>query len=94
MKFHVTVEGGHAADVTILPGSVGQFTGQVVSADYGTGDIVEGLQDQNGLRGKVSLDGYLADFTATLSDNAISGKLSYGWFFSKKFSGIRSDNEV
>lgn len=93
MKFHVTVEGGHVADVTINPAG-NTFTGQVISADYGTGDIVEGLQDQNGLRGKVSLDGYLADFTATLSDNAISGKLSYGWFFSKKFSGIRSDNEV
>ena len=87
MKYSVLVD-GHAAEVSVtITGST--FTGTVSSADYGTGAITDGVVATDGMMtGKVSLEGYVADFSATVVGACISGNLKYGWFFSKDFSGI------
>lgn len=85
-KFNVVVDGSHKAEVAIdVVGAT--FTGTVVSPDYGTGVITSGKVDGAALTGIVSLDGYDANFSATITGTAISGSLKYGWFFDKPFSG-------
>lgn len=89
-KFSVTVDGGHAAEVSIdVAGD--EFTGTVVSADYGTGSITNGSVAVDGsMAGNISLDGYVADFSAKVSGTTITGNLKYGWFFYKSFSGAQT----
>ena len=66
MKYNITVEGGHQAEVNIEMDAKGGFSGTVVSADYGTGEIANGKANGPALSGNVSLDGYDADFSATV----------------------------
>lgn len=92
MKFDITVDGGHKAEITIQQDGKGGFTGTVVSPDYGTGAITNGQQSGNDLKGNVTLDGHNANFQATIlpsgDGGTISGTLSYGWFFKKSFAGV------
>jgi hypothetical protein len=90
MKFDISVDGGHKAEIELQMDEKGGFIGTVSSPDYGAGAITNGVQTGSDLKGNVSLDGYDADFSATLSSSnaTIAGKLSYGWFFSKNFTGI------
>lgn len=87
MKYDITVGGKHKATVTVDLDGQGAFTGLVESPDFGTGAISDGIQDGDRLKGKVNLEGYVADFTATISGPAITGSLSYGWFFNEVFTG-------
>lgn len=87
MKFNITVDGGHKAEIDITMDGKGGFGGTVTSPDYGTGAISNGVQTGESLKGNVTLDGYDADFAATLAGSAITGTLSYGWFFNKSFTG-------
>lgn len=87
MKFDITVGGQHKAQVSVEPDGKGAFTGTIVSPEFGTGAITSGVQTGNHLAGSVTLDNHDADFEATLAADAISGKLSYGWFFSMEFTG-------
>jgi hypothetical protein len=89
MKFDITVDGGHKAEIDITQDGNGGFSGTVTSPDYGTGAITNGVQTDSNLKGNVTLDGYDADFAATLAGATISGKLSYGWFFNKNFTGTQ-----
>ena len=88
-KFNVTVDGGHKAEVSIEV-SGDSFSGTVTSPDYGTGAITNGKVEGEVLSGNVSLEGYVADFSASISGASISGNLKYGWFFNKSFSGTES----
>lgn len=89
VKFAVQVE-GHAATVELTMDGKGGFTGTITSPEFGTGAITNGkcLSD-GGLEGDVALDGYDADFSATLTGNQITGSVSY-LFFSKNFIGTET----
>lgn len=84
------VGGQHKATITIIPGDGGAFTGSIVSPDFGTGAITEGVQAGSSLQGKVSLDGYHAKFAAQLDGDKISGTLRCGWFFKEEFTGAQT----
>lgn len=87
MKYNITVDGVHKATVEIDLDARGGFAGSVVSPDFGTGAITNGVKAGDVLKGNVALDGYNANFSATLNANdAISGTISY-WFVSKGFVG-------
>lgn len=90
MKFVITADGGHKAEVTITEDGKGGFTGSLVSPDYGTGEIKAGVKTGQAFAGKVDLAGYEADFSATLDGSNISGRLKYGWFFNKSFTGTQA----
>lgn len=90
MKFDITVDGGHKAEIEIQPDGKGGFTGTVTSPEYGIAPINHGVLVGSDLKGDICLKGYDADFSATLSSTSatIAGQLSYGWFFKKSFSGV------
>jgi hypothetical protein len=90
MQFQIIVDGTHKAEVNINPDGKGAFTGTVISAEYGTGAITNGVQTGDSLSGNVSLSGYNADFSANISGSTITGALKYGWFIHKSFSGVQS----
>lgn len=90
MKFDIIVGGAHKAQITVDLNGKGGFTGNIVSPEFGTGLIRDGLQVGTVLTGTVTLDGYDADFTATLDANDITGKLRMGWFFSQAFTGTQA----
>lgn len=88
-KFNVMVDGGHSAEVSLdVQGHA--FTGTVVSQDYGTGHIKDGVVNGGHLNGKIDLAGYEADFYADISGDGIIGHLKYGWFFNTAFTGTAS----
>lgn len=89
MNFDITVGGSHKAQVTVDLDGHGAFSGSIVSPDFGTGKILEGVQNGEILKGLVSLDGYSADFSATLEGNVIAGTLSR-WWFSETFTGVQT----
>lgn len=90
MKFQINVGGKHSAAVTLDYTNETSFTGAIDSEDFGQGSI-SGTRTDGALSGKASLDGFEADFSATVSDASISGTLSYGWFFKESFTGTRVD---
>ena len=89
MKFDITVDGGHKAEVNIELDQQGTFSGSVISTEYGTGQITNGRPVGAALVGNVSLGGYNADFSAQIAGSNISGRLKYGWFFDKSFAGAQ-----
>lgn len=93
--FDVTVNEQYPATVAITPDGNGRFAAVVHSAQYGVGSA-SGTYGTNGLySGKVTLDGYEATFSAQVNEPpadspqpvTVDGTISYGWFFSVKFSG-------
>ena len=89
MKYNVTVDGTHQAEVDLEYDGKGGFTGTILHSDYGSGPITGGVVGADGtLTGKVALDGYAANFTAQASPKAISGTLTYGWFISYPIVGV------
>lgn len=89
MRFQINVGGQHSAQVVVDSSADNAFTGVIDSEDYGKGEIRDGVRDGDNLKGTVSLDGYDADFAATISGAAITGTLSYGWFFKESFTGAQ-----
>lgn len=85
MKFNITA-GSHKALVDLETDGKGAFSGVITSKDFGIGKIA-GAQTGNNLLGSATLDGHSAKFDATLSDGAISGTITAGWFFSLDFTG-------
>ena len=85
MKYNVQV-GSHVALVDLEMDGKGAFSGTITSKDFGIGKV-SGLQTGNHLVGTASLDGHSAKFDATISDSAISGTLTAGWFFHENFTG-------
>jgi hypothetical protein len=88
MKLSVTCR-GHA--VVLNLNAVGPvLTGSVSSAEFGVG-TVRARETEAGLyEGKVSLDGYEADFTLRVVDTRCAGEVKYGWFFKEPFTGTVS----
>lgn len=92
MKFAVIVGGKHKAEIDIQ--TTGKsFAGSVSSMDFGIGHIGSGVIAPDGsLSGKVTLDGYEANFAAKIADGQITGTLKYGWFFNESFVGTCTDS--
>jgi hypothetical protein len=78
MKFHVTIEGGHEADIEIIQ-TGNSFSGSITHSELGDGQITDGNQSGDSLVGKVQIGGHNAGFTATLSPGIIAGRISVGW---------------
>lgn len=89
MKFAVMIDGGYSATIEVAFDANDAFTGTLEAGGIGSGSV-EGQRDGHTLKGTVSLDGYDADFNATLNGNAISGTIKYGWFFKKSFAGTQT----
>lgn len=87
MKFDITVGDSHKAQVTVDLDGKGNFTGAIVSPEFGAGAISHGKQVGAALTGTVTLDGHAAQFSASLVGTAITGTLRVGWFFSEDFTG-------
>lgn len=89
MKFAVTIDGGYSASIEVVFDDAGAFTGTLEAGGIGNGSV-EGRREGQTLKGTLSLDGYDADFNATLNGNAISGSIKYGWLFKKSFAGTET----
>lgn len=88
MKFAITAGGKYPATILLTETSPPGFSGSIVSTEFGTGAITNGVRRGETLTGRVHLDGHDADFSATVDDDgSISGTIRVGWFWSMGFTG-------
>lgn len=87
LTYNIIVADEYKATVSLDIDANSNFTGKILSDEFGTGNITDGLLRGKQLNGIVTLEGYDASFNAVIDDPAISGSISYGWFFNKAFSG-------
>jgi hypothetical protein len=87
MKFHVTVEDQSGDIVLDQPTSTGRFIGLVLAAGHAPGQI-DGTVVGNSYSGTIVIDGIKAKFQATIEGGAITGMISLGIFYHKKFAGV------
>lgn len=85
MKFNI-IAGTHAALVDLKLDGKGSFSGLISSSDFGSGAL-GGVMTGDHLTGSVELDGHTARLDATIHGDAITGRISSGWFFSQDFTG-------
>lgn len=85
MKFSI-LAGSHHAIVDLETDGKGAFSGKIESNEFGDGSIA-GVVTGDHYTGSILLDGHRAKFEATVSNGAITGTITAGWFFSLRFSG-------
>lgn len=85
MKFSV-LAGPHHALVDLDPDGKGNFSGKIESNEFGDGAI-GGVVTGDHYTGSILLDGHTAKFAADVSNGAITGTITAGWFFSLYFKG-------
>lgn len=90
MNFHVTVQGGHEADIAITMGADGHsFSGTVLHSDMGEGVISNGVKTGTYMQADLAIGSHKASLTATLDGENISGRISVGWL-GWNFSGTET----
>lgn len=85
MKFSV-LAGQHHALVGLETDGKGGFSGKIESNEFGDGSIA-GVVTGDHYTGSILLDGHTAKFSADVSNRAITGTITAGWFFSLDFKG-------
>lgn len=85
MKFNVLASQHHAL-VDLETDGKGHFTGSIDSLEFGSGAI-GGVVTGDHYTGSILLDGHTAKFAADVSNGAITGTITAGWFFSLDFAG-------
>lgn len=85
MRFSV-LAGPHHALVDLEADGKGKFSGSVESTEFGNGAI-GGAVTGDHYTGSILLDGHTARFEADVSNGAITGTITAGWFFSLDFKG-------
>jgi hypothetical protein len=78
--------GPHSALVELETDGKGGFSGKIESNEFGDGAI-GGVVTGDHYTGSILLDGHTAKFSADVSNGAINGTITAGWFFSLDFTG-------
>lgn len=85
MKFSI-LAGEHHALVDLETDGKGGFSGTIESNEFGNGSI-GGIVTGDHYTGSILLDGHTAKFSADVSNGAIKGTITAGWFFQLNFAG-------